>query len=108
MKNTSSIIPLPPASRRTFLKQSAMVTGLYAIPWIIPASARGADGALPPSERVTVALIGKGLMGNGHLHRLAGDKAFQLIGVCDADRTRCEDGAKQVDQFYTAERASGT
>ena len=95
-------------TRREFLASAAAaVSGLVAAPWIVPASARGADGAPPPSERITLGLIGVGCMGSGHLRRLAGDREVQLLAVCDVDRLRC-DGAKQrVEQTYAADRPDG-
>lgn len=83
-------------------------TALVSLPAFIPASVWGADGAVPPSERVGVGLIGRGAMGSGHLHRLAGDPAFQLLGVCDVDATRREAGKTTADEMYAADKARGT
>ena len=94
-------------SRRAFLRRAASIPGALALPWIVPASARGADGAVAPSERINVGLIGKGLMGNGHLHVLLGRKETQLLAVCDVDRVRCEEARQVADQAYAAARASG-
>ena len=44
-------------NRRQFLLQSAAALGF---PTIIPASALGKDGAVAPSNRTTLALIGCG------------------------------------------------
>ena len=93
--------------RREFLKRSAVAAGLLAAPRFIPSSALGADGSTPPSERITVGLIGKGLMGSGHLRRLAGDPGFQVLAVCDVDRVRCDAGKQTVEEQYAADRASG-
>ena len=47
-------------SRRDFLRTSAVsLTGLLAPPLIVPASSLG-RGATPPSDRVTVGIIGSG------------------------------------------------
>jgi len=86
-----------------------MFTGIVATPWIIPSSvASGTNGNTSPSERIAVGLIGKGLMGSGHLRRLAGDSDVQVLAVCDVDRLRREDGKRHVDQTYAAKRSSGT
>jgi hypothetical protein len=95
-------------TRRRFLGRTAALSGTFAVPWIIPSSAQGADDNVAPSERITVGLIGKGLMGSGHLRRLAGDSDVQVLAVCDVDRLRCEDGKRRVDQTYAADRSSGT
>jgi len=94
--------------RREFLGRIAALSGFVAAPWSISSSARGADGNIAPSERITVGLIGKGLMGRGHLRRLAGDRDVQVLGVCDVDRMRCEEGKRHVEETYAARRTSGT
>jgi len=93
-------------TRRTFLQCGALTAGALSVPTLIPGAALGAahSGALPPSKRVTVALIGRGAMGSGHLRRLAGDPGFQVLGVCDVDRSRREAGREWVDATYAAQR----
>ncbi len=97
----------PRITRREFLGRTAAVSGVVAVPWVIASSARGADGNAAPSERITVGLIGKGLMGSGHLRRLVGDRDVQVLAVCDVDRLRCEDGKRRVEETYAANRSSG-
>ncbi|MCH7557295.1 MAG: Gfo/Idh/MocA family oxidoreductase [Planctomycetes bacterium] len=93
-------------TRREFLGRTAALSGFVAAPWFVPSSARGADGNVAPSERITVGLIGKGIMGRGHLRRLAGDRDVQVLGVCDVDRMRCEEGKRYVEETYAARRTS--
>lgn len=90
-------------SRRAFLRRSLTAAGVVALPTLIPASARGANGTVPPSGRVTVGLIGKGCMGAGHLRRLAHDPKFHLLAVCDVDAVRREEGREAVDAIHAAE-----
>jgi hypothetical protein len=94
-------------TRRQFLGRAAAFTGVASTSWIIPALAKGANVNVSPSERITVGLIGKGLMGSGHLNRLVGDRGVQVLAVCDVDRSRREDGKKRVEQTYAAGRSSG-
>jgi hypothetical protein len=82
--------------------------GVLSIPTIIPATVLGADGTVPPSKRVTVGLIGRGAMGGGHLHRLAHDPGFQLLAVCDVDKTRCEKGRTTADEIHASREPGGT
>ncbi len=96
-----------PFTRREVLRGTAALSGAVAAPWLIPASARGADGTVAPSGRITVGLIGVGVMGSGHLSRLVGDKGVQLLAVCDVDRSRREAAAKRVEEAYAEERANG-
>ncbi len=101
-KNTSQVI-----SRRMFLGRSLAAAGVLAIPEIIPASARGADGTVAPSNRVSVGLVGRGAMGSGHLHRLAYDKNFHLVAVCDVDQTRREAARTAANDIYAATQPDG-
>jgi hypothetical protein len=78
------------------------------MPGLIPVSALGANGATPPSERINCGLIGRGLMGRGHLRVLVGRPEAQLLAVCDVDRARCEEGRQIADDTYAAARAAGT
>jgi hypothetical protein len=94
--------------RREFLKRTTATASLLGVPWLIPASARGADSAPPPSERINVGLIGRGAMGSGHLHRLVGDRQFQVLAVCEVDRVRRDAGKKIVEDTYAAATAAGT
>jgi predicted dehydrogenase len=41
-----------------------------------------------PSNRITVAPIGLGMMGQGHVRRLNRDPSVELVALCDVDRTR--------------------
>lgn len=77
--------------------------GALGLPWIVRASAIGADGGVAASERITVGLIGKGVMGNGHLRRLVGDKEVRVLGVCDVDRVRRQQALQVVKDHYGAD-----
>jgi hypothetical protein len=103
-----SLVGMNTMHRREFLRRTALTTGALAVPTLIPASALGADGAPAPSERVNVGLIGRGAMGSGHLHRLVGDPAFQLLAVSEVDAVRRDAGKATTEQHYAAQRASGT
>ena len=94
-------------TRRHFLSRTAALSGIVSVPWILPSLAKGTNANVSPSERITVGLIGKGLMGSGHLRRLAGDRDVQVLAVCDVDRLRREDGKRHVEQTYAANRSSG-
>jgi hypothetical protein len=68
----------------------------------------GADDQVAPSQRITVGLIGTGLMGAGHVRRMAGDPRVQVLAVCDVDRSRRDRSKEIVEAHYAAERTSGT
>lgn len=88
-------------SRRGFIKtvgSTATAVGTFCI---ARSGVLGLDGITPPSERIGVGLIGCGLMGGGHLRRVAGDTAFQLIAVCDPDKSRRENARETVNAIYS-------
>jgi hypothetical protein len=93
----------PCLSRRRFLAGAAAV----AAPWIVPASALGAGGAAPPSERIGVGVIGVGGRGSGHVGSLLGDGSVQVLAVCDANRPKAEANKAKADKFYAARRGPG-
>lgn len=97
-----------PTSRRDFLARAAAAAPVLSAPWILPASVRGGRGVPPPSERIGVGLIGRGLMGNGHLHVLLGRPETHLLAVCDVDRVRRDEAQRIADDTYAAARAAGT
>ncbi len=102
----------PPASareitRRDFLQRSLAVASVISLPTIIPASARGANGVAPPSERITIGFIGKGLMAGGHVRVLSFRKDVQVLAVCDVDKTRRDEGKEVVEATYAANEPGG-
>lgn len=92
-------------TRRHFIGSSAAA---LSFPWIIPASALGADGTTAPSNRLNMALIGNGCMGRGHLNRLVGDKTIQVMAVCDPDKLRRVNGKEVVEAHYATAMQSGS
>ncbi len=93
-------------SRRAFLRTAG---AMALAPWVIPPSARGADGTVAPSNRVTLGFIGIGFMGQRHhLSRFVNYPEAQVLGVCDVDRWRRHFAQKAVETAYAADRPSGT
>ncbi|MCC6145310.1 MAG: Gfo/Idh/MocA family oxidoreductase [Candidatus Hydrogenedentes bacterium] len=85
-------------SRRTFL---GGVTAAAVAPYIIPASALGAEDTVAPSERITIGLIGCGGQGRGITENAIKHKNTQLVAVCDVDQTRLNEAKGMVDQYYS-------
>ena len=90
------------SNRRQFLRRVAL--GGMTFPQLVSAAALGRGGLLPPSERITVGIIGRGLMGAGHVNRMAHDPQAQVLGVCDVDRARREEGCRLVNEAYAQAR----
>lgn len=77
---------MSPLNRRDFLKTSAAAAGALSLPTIVPASALGRTRRPAPSDRVTMAFIGTGNMGTGHVRGFLGDERVQGVAVCDVNR----------------------
>jgi predicted dehydrogenase len=75
-------------SRRQFLKAATAVGVAAMTPTIIPSSALGLDGAVPPSERVVVGGIGIGNRGTYDLGCFLEQKDVQFVAVCDVKESR--------------------
>src|SRR5262245_37374254 len=86
--------------RRTLLKRGA---GLLAAPWVLPRV--GLKGA---SDRISVASIGGGIMGNGNLRRMVSNPDLQVVAVCDVDEWRLNDARDTVETAYAAATKHGT
>ena len=67
-------------SRRQFVAAAASA---LAMPTLIPARALGRDGAVAPSNRIGIGVIGLGDRGNYHLSALSAFKEAQVLSVCD-------------------------
>src|SRR5262245_27793099 len=93
-------------TRRAFLRHAMVAGAALALP--NPFSINASESATAPSNRITVGLIGKGLMGSGHLERITNDPSFQTLAVCDVDTTRRESGREKIEAIYAARRPSGT
>ena len=73
-------------SRRGFVKGTAAAAGAFGVTSFsfVPAGALGQDGQVPPSERIGIALVGCGGMGQGNLANCARHPDVQVTAVCDA------------------------
>ncbi len=115
---TGGKIPTTGLTRRRFLRQTIGIAGAAAIaPTIIPASALGRDGAVAPSERITMGFIGVGNQGTGHLlgggwtyvaGGYTGRKEVQVLAVCDVWKNKREDRCQKVNDHYAEVYGKGS
>jgi len=82
-------------SRRKFLSTTA---GALAIPYFVPSTALGKGGAVAPSERITLGLIGAGGMGRGNMRGFLRNPDAQAIAVCDVDQKHAEQAARDINE----------
>lgn len=86
-----------PTTRRRFLECAA---GALALPYLLPASALGLDGAVAPSERILMGGIGLGGRGSSDLRWMMGESDIQFVAVCDVRKSQRENLKKLIDQKY--------
>src|SRR5215218_10043959 len=88
-------------SRRRFIKSALAAAGAASMaPTIIPSSTLGRDGAVAPSERITVGGIGIGNRGTYDLGCFLEQKDVQFVAVCDIKAARRTAVKKMVDERY--------
>ena len=100
-------------SRRKFLGWSS---GALSLPFLLPSRVLGLDGAVAPSEKITLGVIGLGTMGTGHIFGKAwtylpggyiAKKDVQILAVCDPWKDRRENVKNQINQAYSQNSAAG-
>jgi len=88
-------------NRREFLTGAAAVgAAVTGFPYIVPGRVLGAEGAVPPSEKIVMGCIGVGSMGGGHVRGFAGQDDVRVVAVCDLRRKFRERAKQVVDQRY--------
>lgn len=83
-------------NRRSFFGKMAGAAGAaIALPYIIPGSALGKNGATAASDRILMGLIGSGSQGTGDMHGFMSKPEVQMIAACDVDKAR-RDAVKAI------------
>jgi len=90
-----------PVTRRRFLRRAVAAGGLAAAaPWIVPTSALGLNGEVPPSERIVAGGIGIRRRGGHDLRWMISEKDVQFVAICDAQKASRETVKRVVDDHY--------
>jgi predicted dehydrogenase len=85
--------------RRAFLKGAlAGAACTLGFPTIIPSSALGADGAKPPSDRITLGCIGVGRQGGGDMRGFLQHDDVRVVAICDVQESARQRAKALVDQ----------
>lgn len=85
------------ATRRHFIKQTALLAGM---PAIVPASVLGRNGKVAPSNRVVLGGIGLGPRGRQVLGCFLKQADVRFVAIADVQRERREIIRKTVDRHY--------
>jgi predicted dehydrogenase len=89
------------STRRHFLARTFQAGGAVALPYLIPASALGRDGAIAPSERIVLGGIGLGPRGKFDLTvAMLPEKDVKFVAICDVQRSRREEIKRIADDHY--------
>ncbi len=97
-------------NRRSFFGKVAGAAGAaIALPYIIPGTALGKDGATAASDRIVMGVIGSGSMGTGDMHEFMSKKEVQMVAACDVDKGHRDNAKAAMDAKYgnTDARAYG-
>lgn len=77
-----------PVSRRSFLKTTAKASALIGFPTVIPSTVLGLNGAVAPSERITVGHIGCGKMSISLRNSFSSHPDVQMVACSDVESVR--------------------
>jgi predicted dehydrogenase len=69
-------------------------------PYIVPSSAFGNDGAVLPSNRITLGLIGAGNINTHHREAFLAERDTRIVAVCDPVEARREVYRDRINQVY--------
>ena len=88
-------------NRRQFIKKMSLAAaGTAVFPAIVPASAMGKNGRIPPSDRIVMAGIGFGMMGIPNMENFLNKDEVQWIAVCDLDDEHLKKASDMVNEKY--------
>lgn len=91
------VAPASPQRRRWL----AGMLALGAAPFVLPRRLRAQER--PAAERVTLGVIGIGMMGNALLRAVVPRGDVEVLAVCDVDTTRREAARRYVDEARSAQ-----
>ena len=89
-----------PTSRRQFLRRSLAASAAVSAPWIVPGHVLGRGGAVPPSERITLGVIGIGPRCVYVLKSMLGLPDVRCVALAEVQASRRESGKALVDEAY--------
>jgi predicted dehydrogenase len=84
-------------SRRYFLKAAGAAAGSAAI---LPASAWSRTGRVAPSERITIGVLGWGMMGPANTKAFLGENDCQVVAACDLDKDHLQTAVDTINTKY--------
>jgi len=77
-----------------------MAASAIALPFYVPASSLGRDGATAPSERIVMGAIGVGGRGSSDLGWMLRESDVRFVAICDVRRANRERARNVVNRKY--------
>src|SRR5687768_12582866 len=87
-------------SRREFIRQSVAASTAFVLPSIVPAAVLGRDGAVAPSETISLGVIGIGPRSIYDLQGMLGFADVRCVAIADVQASRRDPGKRLVDDRY--------
>lgn len=84
-------------TRRRFIAAAGLA---LAAPAFVPASVLGRGGAVAPSERVVMGVVGWGMQGPGNTHEFMKLPDCQVVAACDLDQKHLEAAVNSINGKY--------
>ena len=97
------MLPMKTLSSRSNLnrRQFLATTGAaLAAPLIVPSRVLGAAGQTPPSERITMGVVGWGMMGPGNTGAFLAQPDCQVVAACDLEKEHLGQAVNAVNGHY--------
>ncbi|MGD9557078.1 MAG: Gfo/Idh/MocA family protein [Mangrovibacterium sp.] len=92
---------LKKTSRRMFLRSTGSAAlGAVVLPTIIPSSALGMNGSVPPSDRIVMGSVGTGSQGTSNMKNFLKFKEVQYVALCDVDSNHLGNARDVVNKVY--------
>ncbi|HEV2391140.1 MAG TPA: Gfo/Idh/MocA family oxidoreductase [Verrucomicrobiae bacterium] len=94
-------VPHKELTRRRFIRGTAAAAlAASAFPAMMPGSALGQNGAVAPSNRLSVGVIGCGPQGRGDMSGFLNEKDCQVVAVCDVKSDQLDVARHAVNRHY--------
>ncbi|NUQ61896.1 MAG: Gfo/Idh/MocA family oxidoreductase [Pirellulales bacterium] len=90
----------PSTTRREFLAGSAAAAAAVSLPSLISSSALGADGAVAPSEKISLGVIGIGPRCTYDIAAMLAMPDVRCLAIADVQARRRDAGKTLVDKHY--------
>jgi len=91
-------------TRRRFIAAAGLA---LAAPAFVPASVLGRGGAVAPSERVVMGVVGWGMQGPGNTHEFLKLPDCQVVAACDLDQKHLDAAVNSINGKYGNQRLQG-